>query len=141
MHADMVGNEIENQTEVVLLQRPAQSLEAGIAAKLRIDLGMIDDVIAVGTALARLHERRCVEMRDAERFQIGNDGSSRVEIEIRGELHAVGYDRNGGRHYRTSRRQNTDHGGTGPLVASPQIGVPVVSPCSRAISPADWRMG
>jgi len=57
MHADMVGNEIENQTEVVLLQRPAQSLEAGIAAKLRIDLGMIDDVIAVGTALARLHEK------------------------------------------------------------------------------------
>jgi len=47
-----LGTKYENQTEVVLLQRPAQSLEAGIAAKLRIDLGMIDDVIAVGTALA-----------------------------------------------------------------------------------------
>src|SRR6267142_4600587 len=78
-------------------------------------------------------------MRDAERLQIGDDGSRRVEIEIRGELHAVGCDRNGGRHYRASRRQNTDHGGTSPLVESPQIGVPVVSLCSRAwaISPAD----
>src|SRR5258708_13803317 len=76
-------------------------------------------------------------MRDAERFQIGDDGSSRVEIEIRGELHAVGCDRNGGRHYRASRRQNTDHGGTSPLVASPQIGVPVVSLCLWAIPSVD----
>ena len=74
MHADMVGHEIENQTEIVLLQRRAQSLEAGLAAELRIDLGVVDDVIAVGAALARLHERRGVEMADAERLQIGNDG-------------------------------------------------------------------
>ena len=38
MHADMVGHEIENQTEVVLLQRRAQSLEAGLAAEFRIEL-------------------------------------------------------------------------------------------------------
>src|SRR5258708_38297569 len=85
-------------------------------------------------------------MRDAERFQIGDDGSSRVEIEIRGELHAVGCDRNGGRHYPASRRQNTDHGGTRPLVASPQIGVPVVSLCLWAIPSGDrlasrWSVG
>src|SRR6266436_8358368 len=35
MHPDMVGDEIEYQPEVVLLQRIAQSPEAGIAAKLR----------------------------------------------------------------------------------------------------------
>src|SRR5450759_1933642 len=72
MYADVVGNEIENQTEVVLLQRPVQSLEAGIAAELRIDPGVIDDVIAVGAALARLHKGRSIEMADAERFQIGD---------------------------------------------------------------------
>ncbi len=83
MHADMIGNEIENQTEVVLLQRLAQSLEAGIAAELRIDLGVVDDVIAMGAALARLHEGRCIEMRDPKGFQVGDDGSGRVEIEVR----------------------------------------------------------
>ena len=50
MHADMVGDEIEDQAEIVLLQRRAQSLKAGFAAELRIELGVIDDVIAVGAA-------------------------------------------------------------------------------------------
>jgi len=40
MHADMVGNEIENQTESSASTHRS-SLEAGIAAKLRIDLGMM----------------------------------------------------------------------------------------------------
>ena len=39
-------------------------------------------------------------MADAERLQIGDDGGSGVEIEIGGELQAVGRDRNGRRHYR-----------------------------------------
>ncbi len=128
MHADMVGHEIENKAEVVLLQGAAQSLEAGVAAEFRIDFGVIDDVIAVGAALARLHERRRIEVGDTQRFQIGRDGGSGVEIKIRGELQAVGCDRNGGTHYRASRRQNTDHGGTRPLVSPPQIGVPVFFP-------------
>ncbi len=98
MHSDMVGNEIENQTEVVLFQRPAQTFEARITAELRIYFCVIDDVIAVGAALARLHEGRGVEMRDAQGFQIGHDGSGRIEIEIRRELDAVGCDRNGRRH-------------------------------------------
>ena len=62
MHADMVGHEIEDQAEVVRLQRPAQSLEASLAAEFRIDAGVIDDVIAMGAALPRLHERRRIEM-------------------------------------------------------------------------------
>ena len=35
MHADMVGHEIEDQADVVPLQRLAQPLEAGFAAELR----------------------------------------------------------------------------------------------------------
>ncbi len=98
MHADMVGHEIENQTEVVLFQRPAQSLESGIAAEFRIDPGVVDDVVAMGAALACLHEGRRIEMGDAERFQVGNNGGSRVEIEVRRELQAIGCDRDGRRH-------------------------------------------
>ena len=73
VHADMVGHEIEDQAEIVLPQRLAETREAGFAAELRIELGVIDDVIAVRAALARLHERRGVEMGDAERLQVGHD--------------------------------------------------------------------
>src|SRR6202165_2123420 len=73
-------------------------------------------------------------MRDAERLQIGDDGSGRVEIEIRRELQAGGCARNSRRHQRAPRYQNTDQGGiTGP-VSLPQIRVPVVSSCWWAIS-------
>src|SRR5258708_24437077 len=88
---------------------------------------MIDNVIAVSAALARLHKRRGIEVGDAERLQIGDDGSGRVEIEVRRELHAVGCDRNGPWHYCVSRRQNTDQGAIRSLVSPPQIGVPVAS--------------
>ena len=52
MHADMVGHEIQDQAEIVLLQRGAQPFEAGFAAELRIERGVIDDVVAMGAALA-----------------------------------------------------------------------------------------
>ena len=141
MHADMIGHEIENQAEIVLLQRLAQPLEAGIAAELRIDLGVIDDVVAVGAALARLHEGRGIEMGDAERLQIGNDGSGGVEIEIRRELQAVGGDRNGRRHQRASERQNTDQGGMRSLrLAAPDQGSRRFRrPAGRCRDPTDWR--
>jgi hypothetical protein len=48
MHADMVGDEVEDQAEVVRLQRVTETLKSGLAAKLRIELGVIDDVIAMG---------------------------------------------------------------------------------------------
>src|ERR1019366_835676 len=112
-----------------------QSLEAGIAAEFRIEPGVIDDVVAVGAALACLHEGRGIEMRDTQRFQIGDDGSGRVEIEVRRQLDAIGCDRNGRRHYYSPMRQNTDHGGIRSLVSRPQICVPVVSLRLWAIAP------
>jgi len=60
MHADMVGYEIEDQPEILLLQRSAEPLEAGLAAELGIEPGVVDDVVAMRAALARLHERRGV---------------------------------------------------------------------------------
>ena len=47
MHSDMVGYEIEDQAEIVLLQRCAEPFEAGFAPKLRIEFCVIDDVIAM----------------------------------------------------------------------------------------------
>ena len=98
MHADMVGYEIQNEAEVVPLQRLAQPLEPGFAAELGIELGVVDDVVAVAAALARLHERRRIEMGDAERLQVGHDSGGRVEVEIGRQLQAIGGKRNRGRH-------------------------------------------
>ena len=83
MHADMVRHEIQDQPEIVLPQHGAQPLEAGFAAKLGIELGVVDDVVAMRAALAGPHEGRGIEMRDAERLQVGHDGSGSIEIEIR----------------------------------------------------------
>ncbi len=76
-------------------------------------------------------------MADAERLQIGHDGGRGVEIEIGSQLQAIGRDRYVGSHHRESRRQNTDHGGIGPLAAPPQIGVPMSSISGRGISSSD----
>ena len=83
MHADMIGHEIEDQSEIMLLQRGTQPFKTGLAAKLGIELGVIDNVVAMRAALARLHEGRGIEMRDAKRPQIGDDGGGSIEIEIR----------------------------------------------------------
>ena len=64
-------------------------------------------------------------MRDAERLQIGHDGGGGVEVEIGGELQAVGRDRDRRRHCCYPMRQRTDHGGTLSLNALPQIRVPL----------------
>jgi len=53
----MVGHEIEDQPEIVLFQHRAQPGEAGLAAEFGIEFCVIDDVVAMGAALARLHER------------------------------------------------------------------------------------
>src|SRR6202021_196238 len=126
-YADMIGDEIKNEAEVMLPQRSAQARETGSGAKRRIDPGMIDDIIAMAAALAGLHEGRRIEMRDAECLQIGNDRRGGVEIEVSGELQAVGGDRNGWRHQRATRRQHTDNGLTTSPGVPPQLGLPVVS--------------
>ena len=58
----VVGHEIEDQPEAGVLQRGAQPREAFLAAELRIERVVIDDVVAVRAAGARLEERRGVEM-------------------------------------------------------------------------------
>ena len=56
MHADMVRHEIQDQPEIVLPQHGAQPFEAGLAAKLRVELGVVGDVITMRAALAGPHE-------------------------------------------------------------------------------------
>ncbi|MHC2176207.1 hypothetical protein ACVIQW_005594 [Bradyrhizobium diazoefficiens] len=98
VHADMVRHEVDDEAEVVPAECLAQPRKAGLAAELRIELAVIDGVVAVRRALARLHHRRGIQMRDSERFEIRHHCGSLVEVEIRGELKPVGRERNGRRH-------------------------------------------
>src|SRR6266568_3939991 len=85
-HADMVWHEVDNEAYIVLLEHVAQPRKAGFAAELWIELAVIDGVVAMGRAPARLHHRRGIEMRDAERLEIRHDCGGLVEVEIRSEL-------------------------------------------------------
>ena len=97
----VVGHEVEDQPEPGALQRGAQARESVLAAELRIERAVIDDVIAVQAAGTGFQKRRRVEMRDAERFQIRHDARGIVEAEVLAQLQAIG----GERHI---------HGATGP---------------------------
>ena len=48
MHADMSGDEVEDEAEVMPLERGTQPFEPGVAAEFGIERGVIDDVVAVG---------------------------------------------------------------------------------------------
>src|SRR5581483_3626486 len=96
--AHVIGDEVEDQTEVVLPESGAETLEAGVAAELRIELCVIDDVVAMTRSLARLGERRGIDMADAERLEIRHDRRGRIEVEIGGQLQAIGRKRDGRRH-------------------------------------------
>ena len=86
-------------------ERVGQARESFLAAEFGIEPVVIDDVVAMRAAGARLQERRGIEMADAERAQIGHECGGLVEAEIRGELEAVGRGRNGGRHQASSDAQ------------------------------------
>src|SRR6185437_5968964 len=99
MHPDMVRDKVEDQAEIVRLQRGAQSLKAGFTAELRIEFGVVDYVVAMGAALPRFQERRGVDVADAERLQVGGHGGGGVEAEISRQLQAIGRNGNACRHY------------------------------------------
>ena len=50
--AEMVGNDVDDEPHAMLVQRPDQTIEVLARAQLRIELGVIDDVVAVHAARA-----------------------------------------------------------------------------------------
>ncbi len=67
----VVRHDIDDEAEPGLAQRRHQAAKSLLAAKLGIDPGRIDPVIAVPRALARHEDRRGIDVADAERSQIG----------------------------------------------------------------------
>src|SRR6516162_1988901 len=70
----MVGNKIQNESHVRLEERITQKLEPLFSAELRIDRVVIDDVITMGAAGARLEKGRRIDVADTEGFEIRHQG-------------------------------------------------------------------
>src|SRR6185295_15044880 len=98
------------------------SREALLAAELRIERAVIDHVVAVAAARPRREERRGVDVRDAERLEIGHDARGVVEAELLAELQPVGGERQ-------------SHGATAPR-SRHRPPTAAMSPAARRPTPA-----
>jgi hypothetical protein len=86
----MVRDDIEDLTKPVPFQRCAQTGMRVSATQCSIDTVMVDNIVAVHTSRRGLQIGGAVEMADAQRCQIINNGGSGIEAEISMQLHAVG---------------------------------------------------
>ncbi len=120
--ADVVGHEVENQSQIGPRQGLRQPCECRLAAEFRIERIVVDDVVAVRAPGTRFQKRRGIEMADAERLEIGHEIRRGIEAEAGGKLQPIGRSRNIGRHH--ARLQNTVHGGSSGGAAPPQMARP-----------------
>ena len=82
-HADphMVGYEIEHLSETVVAERRRHLTEGHLIAELRVQLAMVDDVVAMRAAGTRFQVRRGVNVTDAQSRQVGSEGCGILETE------------------------------------------------------------
>src|SRR5919197_3699117 len=71
------------------VQRIDERAEIRLGADFWIEPVVVDDVVAMRRAGARLHDRRRVEMADAECGEVRHQGSGVAECELAMELEAV----------------------------------------------------
>ena len=88
-HRHVIGNDIDNQTHPVCLERRDQFAERILAAEFVIDARMIHHIITMRGAASRGENRRSVDMTDAEPREIGNDRASVLEGEFLTELETI----------------------------------------------------
>ena len=86
----VIGDNIEQQTEVALMEFVMQRREVLVASQLRIECRRVDDVISVRAPLPRLENRRGIEVAHTEFGEVGNDPPGVSKREAGVELQAVG---------------------------------------------------
>src|SRR5262249_25214212 len=92
--AHVVRYEIEDQAKAVRLERDAHPRKAFGAAEFGIELLVVNDIVAVRAAGPRFQERGSIEMRDAERLEIGCERGGIVEAKILRQLKTICCERN-----------------------------------------------
>ena len=86
----VVRHDVEDEAHAVFVQRRDQRVEIGLAADLRIEPAVVDDVVAVRRAGPRLHQRRGVKVADAEPGEIRHQRRGVAKREVLVELQSVG---------------------------------------------------
>jgi hypothetical protein len=89
----VVGNDIEDLSQIALAQFATHPLVAGKSAQFFVRLTVIDNVVAVHAARLGLQIGRRIHMRDAQRRQIVCHLDHSVETEPRVELQTVSRER------------------------------------------------
>jgi hypothetical protein len=69
----VVRDDVEEELDPVGVERLGEADEAVLAAELRVDRAVVDDVVAVGRARPRALERRGVDVADPELLEIRGD--------------------------------------------------------------------
>ena len=92
----VVRHEIQDVSHAAIGKHRAQMIKRSLIADVRIDRVVINDVVAVGGSRTRLEPWRAIEMRYAERAQIGHQARSIVEREAAIELQPIGGPRHAG---------------------------------------------
>ncbi len=86
----VVRDDVDDDPEAGLAARGGQPAQAARPAELGVDLAVLDDVVAVRRAGGGLQHRRQVQVRHAERGQVGDDHGRVGEGEVQVELEPVG---------------------------------------------------
>jgi hypothetical protein len=88
--AHVVGHHVEHLPEPVLTQRGAQGRVLRAGAHLGVELLVVDAVVAVRAARARLEVGRTIEVRHTQAGQVGHHLPGILEGEALVQLHPVG---------------------------------------------------
>src|SRR5215472_14644409 len=86
----VVGDDVKDEAHPVPMQCIDKLAEPFLASELRIELIVVDDVIAMDRAWASRHDRRSVDMADPELGQIRDQLGGIVEREAAMELQPIG---------------------------------------------------
>ena len=92
----VIGNEVEDETHIAAMQRIDERGEIFLAAELGIEPVMVDDIVAVGRAGARLHDWRGVDMADPKLGNVGDEVGSVAKRETPMKLQPIGGPYRGG---------------------------------------------
>ena len=124
------GHDVEHDAEAELPRRRAQRAKRLLAAEVVRDPCRVDDVVAVGRATLRLHDRRQVQVRHAEVGQVRHERGRTGEVEVRAELQPIGGpERRHAKRYPTRRsitieRDSTSIGSRAATVSPPSTKPP-----------------
>src|SRR5947209_14020593 len=90
--AHVVRHHVNDEAHLALAQTARELDERALAARLRVDLRVVNDVVAVRASRARPQHRRRVAVGDAEFAEVFDERACLLEGEVAVELEPVGGD-------------------------------------------------